>query len=187
MDTGLPHAFPDIARKFALPHSHIFYFWQCVNFIHTSCREWDKRFRSSIMDRLLHAGSNTISSIYKPLLCKITPSIASSSVAHWGKDFPDPELIDKLLQWYNKVLQLIPCEYWRKTQMKILHCAYIPFLMDKSNPQSFLCPLCNQPKPTLTHCFWSCSSISSFWEQIISLNHIHMNTLHTGYYPAASP
>lgn len=41
-------------------------------------------------------------------------------------------------------------------------------LLDKSDPQPALCPLCSQPRPSLTHLFWSCNHISIFWDQVLS-------------------
>lgn len=94
--------------------------------------------------------------------------ILSSSVANWGKDFPDPDLVVKILQGLNKVQQLTPNVIWRETQLKIIHRAHIPFLSSKTDQSKASCPLCHQPRPSLTHHFWPCLYLSTFWEQVLS-------------------
>lgn len=74
--------------------------------------------------------------MYKPLILDATPPLASTSVANRGKDFSNAKLLDKLLQGYNKTLQLTPNESWRESHLKILHRAHIPFLSVKNSPQS---------------------------------------------------
>lgn len=54
-------------------------------------------------------------------------------MANWGKDFPDPEIVDKILQGYKSILRLVPNEQWRETQLKIIHRAYIPFISEAAN------------------------------------------------------
>lgn len=168
LETGRPHNFSVIAETFSLPTSHTLHYAQCVSFIKDSCREESKRFQTSITDLLLHSDSYKISDIYKPFLIRTTPPLASSSVANWGKDFPDSDIVEKVLQGYQKTLQLTPNEVWRETQLKIMHRAYIPFISDKTVQGAANCPMCRQPKPSLSHRFWSCPFISTFWDQIIS-------------------
>lgn len=45
----------------------------------------------------------------------------------------------------------------------------------KNTPQAASFPLCRQSKPSLTHRFWTCKYISTFWDQVIS--YIHRITL----------
>lgn len=88
-----------------------------------------------------------------PFCKNLFPSIESSSAANWSKDFPVPDIVDKLLLGYNKIQQLIPNEAWRETQLKILHRAYIPFLSVKNNSDAAKCPLYHQSRPSLAHRF----------------------------------
>lgn len=113
-----------ITEKFSLPQSHAFHYEQCVSFIPDLCREVCKRFQETLTGSLLQNNSYTISDIYKPFLLKTTPTIASSSVANWGRDFPDTEIVDKILQGCNKIHRLIPNKSWRETTKNPTPCLY---------------------------------------------------------------
>lgn len=166
-ESGRPIPFKSLAETFQLPQSHIFQYGQCISFLKNACRDDHKRFKTSLSDSLLLKGSYKISDIYQPLLLKVIPSLETSSAANWAKDFPDADLVNKLLQGLNTVHKLVPNESWRETQLKIVHRAHIPFLSNKQAQTSSTCPLCLHPKPSLTHRFWSCTFISTFWDQVL--------------------
>lgn len=63
LSTGTPYAFSEIAEKFFLPTAHALYYGQCVSFVHSHCRNSDKRFQPSIPNRLLEMGTYSISDI----------------------------------------------------------------------------------------------------------------------------
>lgn len=50
----------------------------------------------------------------------------------------------------------------------ITHRAHIPFLSPKKDQSKASCPLCHQLRPSLTHRFWTCSYITTFWDQVLS-------------------
>lgn len=162
LETGLHQTFTVIVEKFYLPQSHAFHFCQSVSFIHNSCREEEKiqsdYYRSSAPRRLLYYIWHLQTSHSKD------HSYYSILISNkLGRDFPDADIIEKLLLGYNK----IPNESWTETQLKILHRAYIPFLSEKNNQNSATC-LCHQARPSLTYHFWPCTYISTFWDQVIS-------------------
>lgn len=166
--TGRPLPFANIAETFSLPITHALHYGQCISFLKKACKEDSQRFQPNIIDQMILDDSYKISDIYKPLLHKSSLPLSSSSVENWRKDFPDPNLVEKILQGLNTVHKLIPNEIWRETQLKIAHRAYMPLLSSKSDQSKAFCPLCNLPKPSLTHRFWNCSYISTFWDQVLS-------------------
>lgn len=48
-----------------------------------------------------------------------------------------------------------------------LHRAHIPFISSEMDQNYAKCLLCHQSRPSLTHRFWACSYISSFWDQVL--------------------
>lgn len=117
---------------------------------------------------MISNNSYKISDIYEPLLLKSSSPLSASSIKNWNKDFPDSNLVEKILQGLNSVQKLTPNEIWRETQLKIAHRAYMPFSSTKSDMSKAFCPLCHTRKPSLAHRFWDCSYISIFWDQVLA-------------------
>lgn len=168
IQTGRPLPFTNIAESFALPISHSFHYGQCISFLKETCIQAEKRFPPNIIDQMISNNSYKTSDIYKPLLLKSSPPLSTSSIKNWSKDFPDSNLVEKIVQGLNSVQQLTPNEVWRETQLKISHRAYMPFSSSKTDASKAFCPLCHLRKPTLAHRFWSCSYISTFWDQALA-------------------
>lgn len=106
--TGRPLPYAIIAETFSLPLAHAFHYGQCISFLKRACKEDRKTFQPNITDQMLLDGSYKISNIYKPLLQKTTQPLTFSSVDNWRKDFPDPNLVDKIIQGLNTVQRLTP-------------------------------------------------------------------------------
>lgn len=168
IQTGQPLPFAHIAKTFSLPSIHNFFYGQCISFLREACNQDVKRFQTNVMDQMIMSNTYKISDIYKPLLNKSSLPLSSSSIKNWNKDFPDPNLVEKILQGLNAVQKITPNEIWRETQLKIAHRAHMPFLSSKTDKNKAICPLCKHQKPSLAHRFWHCSYISTFWDQVIA-------------------
>lgn len=162
LDFGTPYLLKDMATTFSLPSNHFFYYWQCLSCATARCQDQVKRFQPPLIECIVHKQSFSISDIYKRLNCQFATSFNSSTTVNWGKDFPTYFITDKFLNRYTKILQLIPNESWKETQKKCIHHAFIPFLSDKCNPQSALCPLCSLSGLFLSDRLWSCPLMLPF-------------------------
>lgn len=71
-----------------------------------------------------------------------------------------------------EVCKTMCSEIWRESQFKIKHRAYSTFFYKGYKPYkrqkqyTLICPECNTPKPTLTHCLWECARLHTFWLKV---------------------
>lgn len=171
LDTMKPKPFYELMIEFQLPSMHLLYHNQELSYTTYSCQDASKRFRLSMIDRLLNKCTYPISDIYKSLRSDINTNTAKVLFKNWHKGLPEVYLCDKFLEGYLKLCKCIINETWRETQFKLIHRAFIPFLSSNSPSHLAAYPQCGSKKPSLFHRFWLCPPISTFWDHIITFIH----------------
>lgn len=154
--------FEEVTSEFGIPKSHFLLYLQTSS--HLWSKTWDlvKAFWRSSVDMLISQGTYAMKDIYP---CPGNIFIASKPVkpgAFWTKEFPDLDLPKKILMGHLKLMKHVMNEAWRETQYKILHKAYIPFLIILDKPDTVLCTKRDAPKPSLFHKLYECPAVSLF-------------------------
>lgn len=183
-DKGTFMSFTDLSRRFDLPKSHLFRFFQIRHYIRNQNPKFPSRPPETLMDSLLALDperKRLISSIY----CLINSAIdspASSPKDSWerelGTTLPD--------EYWQRVLQSVHsssiCARHGLIQCKIVHKVhYTNLRLSRIYPNvADSCNRCKQSPADHTHMFWSCPGLATFWSEIFQ-------TLNTAYNTTVVP
>lgn len=177
-------SFIELSKKFDLPKSHLFRFFQIRHFIQNQNPKFPSRPPETLLDSLLALDpeqKRLISSIYS-LISSTVNSPASGPKDSWeqelGITLPD--------DYWQQVLRLVHsssvCARHGLLQCKVVHKThYTNLRLSRIYPNvTDSCNRCKQSPANHSHMFWSCPRLATFWSEIFK-------TLSTAYNTTISP
>lgn len=162
--SGKALPFPQLMNQYNLPAHHFIYPQQTVDFVVSLCPTRDLRFCTCLLDAFLDYQKHNISDICNLLNSSLAKSLHSGSTTFWNKDLHSSAAVDRILDSYNSTCAFSTNEFWQEQQFKIMHRAYIPYLMSTYSSDQQQCPRCSVSRTSLHHRL--CPHISCYWDQL---------------------
>ena len=163
-------SFRDLCEKFNLPKSHLFRYFQVRSFVKSNSTSFPNLPPSSVIDSILDIPTNQkglISEIYI-LISHSRQTSLDKIRKDWEREFG--RIIDD--NDWNSVLTRVnnstSCSRLNLIQFKVVHRFY--FTNSKlSKMYSYITDTCNRCHMTpanMTHMFWSCPHLQTYWTVI---------------------
>ena len=162
-------SFEQLKAKHNLPVSHFFRYLQVRNFIkqHVSTLSEIPHHPALEKIKITPGKKGAVSSLYQILFSQIETSTELQR-SGWESELGVPLSIE---YWEKCLLNIHRCSInarHKLIQFKIIHrLHYSKLKVNKMYPNvSALCNKCKNQVGTLTHQFWTCPSLHSFWSSI---------------------
>lgn len=166
-------SFDSLCSKFNIPSSHLFRYLQVHHFVHAKFDSIPRPPQESLWERLLKlspAQRGLISEIYQNTM-SLNRDTVSKSKTRWEGELG----MDLAEDWWEMALDRVnsssSCARLCLIQLKILHRAHLSKsklheIYPDSDPN---CDRCGSPQVDLSHMFWSCPKLGTYWSSIFNV------------------
>lgn len=164
-------SFDSLKRKFAIPQTHLFKYFQIRSFIRSRLQSYQCP-PLSILEDMATANPNSkgnISKIYKKLVHSSVESSNDKRLA-WADDLQTDITEQEWGRACSQAQKISINSRFRLLQYNWLMRIYItPEKLNKFNPDiPDTCIKCGKERGTLYHCLWDCECMRDFWKRVIA-------------------
>ncbi|CAJ1062856.1 LINE-1 reverse transcriptase -like protein [Xyrichtys novacula] len=167
---GIFANFRELANKYELPNSHLFRFFQIRDFVKTHNPSFPNKPPSSGMEPILEAPGQLkglLSFVYK-VISSLRATTVDGIRLGWEEEFGEPIADDTWKRAQTLVNGSASCARLSLIQLKVFHRShYSKAKLARIYPTlDDTCDKCQLSHADLTHMFWACPCIQTYWTDI---------------------